>query len=774
MGAMSESKEQPKTAGVIVYLQEEIGNARMRCDQLLRYVDKATKLIERSSHKDHLFEVAGDVIQGLPVTSLKLHNALQSVALAANRIDYEEIKQDLRPEKVEELERVLKDVRVRQVQRRSQPMLNPGSVVDQLKDLAKKARTEGRLDTEGLGTLVASLEAGGPKVADDVGAKVAAQLEAMAHALEHPPEGEMPSRVRLAQVLRKTLAEHIDVKAEASEAQKSGWFKSPEEEVAYELSMAVSALKKVSHDLSNARRGRTMLMTALGCLGRATSAWGQDPGIAEAIQRASGILFRKWESSGGLDNEKVPSGMRMVDANEDEKLSRFEEGKSADPTKKMSPEDAKAWKENTDEYGDKFTKEAKGNLDMMLPPDMPAFSPVEAATGVEEAIFNLKHLHRMLTTNSNVQAGGINRTFKAVLGELGAVAWNMNLPMLHTLLSKAAIVVRVRTADADSEDDDGNDIKKEASIDAEPRDIAELEGVIDQMLTDARLVRSFARTGNYRKMFFNIMKVLADIYVTTQIFDIPGTGFIQRVIKALMPYAGARPSTNFAALDEDKSSRFEEGESADPTKKMSPEDAKEWKENTEEHKDKFKAAGDSSIWKVDASKKIPAPDDGSIVEEIMSWHGGQGTNLYSVGSTWNSGRSVDADDAEEAYSELERKRADRDVLEAFEGHLKEHGVKLARGTPPDPGFIRAFRRSVRDWARDDPSRIAAWTKLGWALADAKGEAEVWSQDGYRVMVIFHGPKQLASVFQWVSPDFSGPGWPAARQASRPGLDWKAA
>ena len=40
----------------------------------------------------------------------------------------------------------------------------------------------------------------------------------------------------------------------------------------------------------------------------------------------------------------------------------------------------------------------------------------------------------------------------------------------------------------------------------------------------------------------------------------------------------------------DKLTRFEEGKPADPTEKMSPEDAAEWKKQNEEHKDQFKAA----------------------------------------------------------------------------------------------------------------------------------------------------------------------------------------
>ena len=42
-------------------------------------------------------------------------------------------------------------------------------------------------------------------------------------------------------------------------------------------------------------------------------------------------------------------------------------------------------------------------------------------------------------------------------------------------------------------------------------------------------------------------------------------------------------------VSEEIESRFEEGRPADPTQEMSPEDAKEWKQNTETYRDSFKA-----------------------------------------------------------------------------------------------------------------------------------------------------------------------------------------
>jgi len=119
---------------------EELGDARMRCDQLVRYVDNARKLVEKSSHRDHIFEVAGHLLQAIPSTLFRLEKALQAVALAATRIDYEELKQALRPEKVEELEDVLEDVRIRSVRRRGDPSVLQWKAPS-VTSVSKKART---------------------------------------------------------------------------------------------------------------------------------------------------------------------------------------------------------------------------------------------------------------------------------------------------------------------------------------------------------------------------------------------------------------------------------------------------------------------------------------------------------------------------------------------------------------------------------------------------------------------------------------------------------
>lgn len=490
---MPGTEEQQKTAGALVYLIEELGDARMRCDQLLRYVERGTKLIEKSAQKEHLFEVAGDMIRGIPETSFKLHKALQAVALAANRIDYEEIKQDLRPNKVEELERVLKDVRIRQVQRRSLPtMLNPESVVTQLRSLAKQARVTGRLATADLASLIQALETESPRTAVSAGAKAAEQLDAMARALENPPEGEAPSRVRLAQILRRTYAEHMDL-VDVGTSRVAA--KIPES-AAEELLAVIAMLKKVASGAGDPKRRMIGILSGLAI---AVKKMGQDEMISNLLDRAASAVQAKW-SSGDLKDVEKSEKTASLDA--EERLSRFEEGKSADPTKKMSPEDAKEWKENTEEHKDKFKKEA-GKI------------PESASEELLAVIVMLKKVA--------AGAGDPKRRMIGILSGLAIAVKKMGQDeMISNLIERAASAVKAKWSSSDLEESE----ESEEST-----------------------------------------------------------------------------TTEKTASKDDRRSRYEEGKSADPTENMSEPDAKEWKENTEEHKDDFKAATraaaiDYESWKV--------------------------------------------------------------------------------------------------------------------------------------------------------------------------------
>lgn len=108
-----------QASGLMIYLVEELGDARLRCAQLKKYLKEVLDLIEKSESRDHFFEVAGHLIQGIPDVVLRLDNALDAAALSASRLDYEEIKNGLLPEKAEALENVLQDNRLRYLRRRS-------------------------------------------------------------------------------------------------------------------------------------------------------------------------------------------------------------------------------------------------------------------------------------------------------------------------------------------------------------------------------------------------------------------------------------------------------------------------------------------------------------------------------------------------------------------------------------------------------------------------------------------------------------------------------
>lgn len=422
-------------------------------------------------------------------------------------------------------------------------MVNPTDAVQQLQNLAKRAKEEGQLDTAALSTLIACLEAGKPtKVASAEG--VAGQLEAMVHALQNPPKGELPSRQRLAQVLRKIYGEHVDVAGTV------------DGRVARRKMPQLQVGDIVKRDLDQPGPGGD------------PNEKGVIVELSDSYER-TGWLMVKWPSRsepsrGSAWGLKLFRRKRSASA-EDAKRSRFEEGKPADPTKHMAPEDAKAWKQNTEEYGDKFKKEAA--------------KPSEAAqVSLNTAILGIRQLLR--------GAGSPKRTLHGVVSSLAQAAENLGQEGRITVaLQKAAMTINQAFSVAD--------------------------------------MRDFA------------------------------------------------DGTSVMAAEDEKLSRFEEGKPADPTKHMDPEDAKAWKENTDEYGDKFKKKEASSK----TAKSVPPPDQ-SVIDEVMSWHGGMGTKLYSVGSRWQAGRSVDADDAEEVFDELTRRRADRDALNDLEEHLVSHGVSV--------------------------------------------------------------------------------------------------
>jgi hypothetical protein len=199
-------------AGIAVYLLEELGDARLRCAQLKKYVSEAQQLVEKSTHRDHFFEVAAHLIQGIPDALFKLEKALDAAAMSAARMDYEEIKQNLKPEKVEELETVLQDARVRYLQRRSGGgVSNAKQAAAEIRRIADVSDATGRVPVEDVMVLLASLERGGRTA----GSKVSAsdRLRELAASVETRTN---PSRIEIAKSLRSFLADSVQPTASQS------------------------------------------------------------------------------------------------------------------------------------------------------------------------------------------------------------------------------------------------------------------------------------------------------------------------------------------------------------------------------------------------------------------------------------------------------------------------------------------------------------------------------------------------------------------------------
>lgn len=102
-----------RTASPTIFIQEELSDARVRVEELKQYIVRVLDMIEESDKKDHFYAVAGDIIQAVPECVLKIERALGAAAMTIDKVDFEEQRQILRPEKVEELEKMLDEIRIR-------------------------------------------------------------------------------------------------------------------------------------------------------------------------------------------------------------------------------------------------------------------------------------------------------------------------------------------------------------------------------------------------------------------------------------------------------------------------------------------------------------------------------------------------------------------------------------------------------------------------------------------------------------------------------------
>jgi len=301
------------------------------------------------------------------------------------------------------------------------------------------------------------------------------------------------------------------------------------------------------------------------------------------------------------------SGGPVVTAADDERRSRYEEGKSADPTENMSDADAKEWKSNTEEHGDKFKKDAAEGL----------FKSME-----EEASFELSHAIKALKV---VMQGASNprRTkmmFMSALAKLARVTTVLGQdPAIGEAITRAHDILFRKWRNTAAFDQHTPSTMYEPPA---ARTGSQSDGGTKGASSEEQweMANDIINQGESHPAFKAIkagwdegVKAIAEAKRRSESMKRVGAGrtedptFVTTgITPALKEYAeevltianqmNKRLGGPRLAAEDDKRSRYEEGKPADPTENMSDADAKEWKSNTEEHKDKFKSAS----WKVDA------------------------------------------------------------------------------------------------------------------------------------------------------------------------------
>jgi len=628
-GCLQRAGRQKTASGISLFLIEELGDARLHCAQLTHYIDLGRQIVEKSKAKDHIFEVAGHLIQAIPEHLFKLEKSLQAVALAADRMDYEQIKQELKPEKVEELERVLKQVRIRHVPHRSEPRLpmnpmNPTQAAESLQRIATEIRTTGKLPVARVLDLVASLE-GQDRTASDLKA-TADVFETMGKALL-TPSPEAPKRLHLAATLRKALADNLgcgdvmDASSAEDAARRSRFEKGQPADPTKNMDPAAAEEWKAKNeefgDKFEKKTASNLTPTIQDIYLYAKSLLGIDPGEPGKESRefysmlanlfgAEMLLFKRMgERELAQRTDRVydlltdylgwqdPQQYGDKAAGElDNPMSRHEEGKPADPTKDMSPEDAKEWKLNTLKHKDDF-KEASASPSVLR---------------------TIARTMSMITKDLVTSSAFTRFSFYVTVGDLIHTEANllrkMGEPDLARLMLRIADLLTERTAPLMKEqgwptpDPELESVyasedwkSKEAIFRGSPAlFLNQVEAAKDTLRTTRMLVSQVWETLGELARDATGTTPFSDIYedpdirrVEKTLYNLdhamgPGIDGVEFILKVL------KKKLKFAGMLDNPMARHEEGKPADPTEDMSPEDAAEWKKNTEQYGDKFKSA----------------------------------------------------------------------------------------------------------------------------------------------------------------------------------------
>ncbi len=536
-----------RSASALVYLVEELGDARLRCDQLIRYLNEAVKLIEKSEHRDHFFEVAGHLIHAIPDAAFRLDKALKAVSLAASRIDYEELKQDLRPEKVQQLEKVLQEVRIRPVQRRSEPVMNPKQAIDQLKQLAQQTRETGTLPRSQIAALIMALEEGSKTASTVPESNPADMLDRLASALEHGHTDRKPSKVRLAGMLRKLLADDLSrvLLAEEDEKEEGVQDKQAAEEELSPLALVGSLLTTMKVVVRNAEgdRWRVALLhlaDLVNNLGLLLSKLGSP----EILSKTS-LLSREIMQSARAINRTLSEAPAMLMASEDKEAFTIPEI-----------------------FRKTWTRAKQEGRSLLLEGDAEALGQqlegyrLDLENSLDEA---KQGLLRMQQQSSSDNTSALGRLLVNLASSIQTIVESV----AKVTVLEPQIVTAKNWKSAGARDKNPSEDMSTADLwEATNKALhAKQWGKARALLDDLGLRR-------------DVPKALS----SAESYGLSGPylDIIQDRIDQVNAHAKRKHAT------EELQSRFEEGKPADPTKNMDPDDAEKWKAMNKEHGDKFK------------------------------------------------------------------------------------------------------------------------------------------------------------------------------------------
>lgn len=544
---MTKAANTDKQAGITIYLLEELGDARLRMEQLKGYVKEALDIIERSPHRDTFFENAAHLLHGIPDSLFKMEKALNAAAMAGARIDYEEIKQTLKPEKADELESVLPDVRLRYLQRRSEEKpMTPKQAAEQLLAIADQTEANGEVPVAEIMTLLASVEEGQTKTAVDVKTR-AGQIRNLAEIIKRDA-----SKAKLATSLRTLIA---------------ATFQPTMAQVAASIYQTASSREQVMKGFAKANphmsqedleKAADMWEKHKDSLKKAT--WVAPEGATHVVVIGQG--------GGGGGGSARTAASDQVDSSS-ELVSKFEEGKPADPTENMSEEDKATWWKKHQEHKDRFKEAASSGFIQALKPFVQAADRFSAewerhsSEWVNTEIGYPKYLPSFDEFANDLQ--NWLDTAKSVSRDVSKTAAKKTFEQAKTEIFAALkadgwkIVENLKIPHATSKDNRFRLWFKAQAV-----------------------YMSFSEDGRNRT---NDMGGARSMHV--DIRDVDGPGFLKEVERWEKTLKNSKEASTVAEV-EAQTARFQEGKPADPTEHMDEEDKKDWWKHHDEHKDNFK------------------------------------------------------------------------------------------------------------------------------------------------------------------------------------------